>query len=133
MATYSEDPAYQAYMNTLGFNTSEANRQADDSRAAIANTYDFAVEGQEIDRERVLENVGHNMENRGLTRSGEHERRRAEVLRDSNRALGALELRTAGQYGQVEDSLARQLAQMEIQRASAAMSAAARAGQRSVL
>lgn len=132
MATYSDDPAYQAYMNALGFNTNEANRQAQDARQRTAEAYDFAQEGLGIDQERSLEGVGANFENRGLVRSGEHERRRAESLRDSNRRFGALELQTSNQYAAIDDALARELAQLELQRASQAYSAAGRAGAASV-
>lgn len=132
MPTYSDDPAYQAYMAALGFNTSEANRQAADSRTRVAGAYDYSLEGLGIDQDRALENVSANFENRGLVRSGEHERRRAESLRDSTRRFGALELQTANQYAGIEDALARQLADMEMQRANEAYGAAGRAGAASV-
>lgn len=132
MATYSDDPAYQAYMNALGFSDADAERRAKDANQRVAEAYDFSVEGLGIDRDRALEGIGANFENRGLTRSGEHERRRAESLRDSTRRFGALELQTANQYASIADSLARERAQMELQKAQQQYAAASRAGTSSV-
>ena len=65
--------------------------------------------------DRTVEGIGANFENRGILRSGEFLRRRAEGLRDSNRQFGAIELDTAGRYAGIENSLASQLAQYQLQ------------------
>lgn len=112
MATaYTSDPVYQQWLGTLGFLDQNATRIADNQRTQAANEADYALEGAEIDRGRMLENVGSNFENRGILRSGEYLRRRAEGLRDSSRQVGAIELATAGRLGSIEDNLAAQLAQ----------------------
>lgn len=68
------------------------------------------------------------MENRGLTRSGEHERRRAETLRDSSRQFGALELQTANQVAGNAETLARELADLQMRDAGYRYDSASRAG-----
>lgn len=111
----ASDPVYQQWMGTLGFMQDNATRQADDARTQVANQADFAREGAGIDRDRMQEGIGANFENRGITRSGEHLRRRAEGLRDSSRQFGAIELDTAGRMGGIESNLANQLAQYRLQ------------------
>ena len=111
---YSSDPVYQQWLGTLGFLEGNATRQADDARTRATNQYDFAAEGIGIDRERNVEAIGGNFENRGLTRSGEHLKRRAESLRDSNRAMGGLELNTADRFADIENGLMSELAQLQL-------------------
>ena len=113
--TGGSDPIYQQWLGTLGFLESNANRSADNQRTQVANEADFARERAGIARDRMIENVGSNFENRGLTRSGEHLRRRAEGLRDSSRQFGAIELDTAGRLAGIDDNLATQLAQYQLQ------------------
>lgn len=128
MATYGTDPAYQAWLATLGFLEPEANRRSGDAQGRILQAADFGRESIGIDRDRGLEGIGSNFENRGLTRSGEHERRRAESLRDSNRRFGALELSTADQLASNSDTLARELADYQMRDAGYRYEASSRAG-----
>lgn len=116
MPTYGDsDPIYQQWLGTLGFLDSEANRQATDARTRTTNQADYAREGAEIDRDRTLEGISGNFENRGLTRSGEHLRRLAEGERDANRRFGAIELGVADRYADIENQLARDLANLQLQ------------------
>lgn len=131
MATrYTDDPVYQQWLGTLGFLEENATRQADDARTQVTNQADFAREGAGIDRDRTLEAIGANFENRGITRSGEHLRRRAEGLRDSSRQFGAIELDTASRYGGIENNLATQLAQYQLQDSGQMFDAEGRAATR---
>lgn len=130
MAAYSDDPLYQQWLGTLGFLDSEANRQADDARTRVTNQADYAREGAEIDRDRTAEAIGGNFENRGLTRSGEHLRRQAESLRDSNRRFGAIELDTSNRYADIENQLARELANLQLQNMGYEFDATGRAARR---
>lgn len=114
MATYSDDPVYQQWLGTLGFLEEDATRRADNARTQVTNQADFAREGAEIDRGRMIENVGSAFENRGITRSGEHLRRRAQGLQDSSRQFGAIELDAAGRFAGIEDNLASQLADYQL-------------------
>ena len=114
MANYSQDPVYQQWLGTLGFMEGNATRQADDARSRVTNQHDFASEGIGIERDRTQEAIGGNFENRGMTRSGEHLKRRAESLRDSNRNFGALELNTADRFADIENSLASEIAQLQL-------------------
>lgn len=128
MATYGDDPAYQGWLATLGFLEPEAKRRASDAEGRILEAADFTREGLGIDRDQALEGIGANFENRGLVRSGEHERRRAESLRDSNRRFGALELQTANQLASNSDSLVRELADYQMRDAGYRYDAASRSG-----
>lgn len=112
---YQSDPVYQQWLGTLGFLEKNATRSADNARTQVTNQADFAREGAEIGRERMLENIGSAFENRGITRSGEHLRRRAQGLQDSSRQFGAIELDAAGRLAGIEDNLASQLAQYQLQ------------------
>ena len=115
MATqYTSDPVYQQWLGTLGFLEENATRQADDARTQVTNQADYAREGAGIDRDRMLEGVGSNFENRGILRAGEYLRRRAEGLRDASRQFGAIELDAAGRYAGIEDNLASQLADYQL-------------------
>lgn len=130
MATYSDDPVYQQWLGTLGFLEQNATRQADDARTQVTNQADFAREGAGIDRDRMLEGVGANFENRGILRSGEYLRRRAEGLRDSSRQFGAIELDTANRLGGIENSLASQLAEYQLRNSDQMFGVEGRAGSR---
>lgn len=130
MATYADDPVYQQWLGTLGFTTANATRQAADARTRVTNQADFAREGMGIDRDRTVEAIGGNFENRGMTRSGEHLRRRAEALRDSSRAFGALEMDTANRYADIESGLAQQVAEMQLRDSAQRFDAEGRAARR---
>ena len=113
MATsYAQDPVYQQWLGTLGFTQADATRKADDARTQVTNQADFAREGLGIQRDRSIEGIAGGFENRLMTRSGEHLRRRAEALRDSNRAFGALELDVAGRMAGIEGGLAEEVARL---------------------
>ena len=127
---YSADPAYQAWLASLGFLETTAKQGAADQQHRIGQMHDFQKEGLFIDRDMALRGVSSNYENRGLIRSGEHERSRAETLRDSNRRLGGLELQTANQQGDVSARLARDLADQQMRNSSAQFDAATRLGMR---
>lgn len=127
---YSTDPVYQQWLGTLGFTQADATRKADDARTQVTNQADFAREGVGIQRDRTVEGIGGGFENRLMTRSGEHLKRRAEALRDSNRAFGALELDVAGRMAGIEGSLAEQIARMQMQDAAQMFDAEGRAARR---
>lgn len=129
-SSLSGDPVYQQWLGTLGFLESDATRQADDARSQVTNQADFAREGIGIDRDRTQEAIGGNFENRLMTRSGEHLKRRAEALRDSNRSFGALELDTANRMAAIEAALAGNLANYGLQDSAQQFDATGRAARR---
>ena len=132
MATsaYSTDPVYQQWLGTLGFTQADATRKADDARTQVTNQADFAREGLGIQRDRSIEGIAGGFENRLMTRSGEHLRRRAEALRDSNRAFGALELDVAGRMAGIEGGLAEEVARLQMQDSNQMFDAEGRAARR---
>ena len=130
MATFASDPVYQQWLGNLGFLNNDATRRAEDARTSVANQADFAAEGIGIDRDRTQEAIGGNFENRMMTRSGEHLQRRAEALRDSNRAFGALQLDTANRLAGIDDNLYSQLAELQMRDMGYQFDATGRAARR---
>lgn len=124
MADLSTDPTYAAWLRALGFEdqtaqADAARRTADAQQAVIFQTPEVQFQGAENAR-----NISGNYEDRGLFRSGEHERSLAVNTHGVQQQLGAMQLGLAQQVGDIQSSLAqsiaerrRMLAEQEIQAA----------------
>lgn len=106
----SEDPAYLAYLNALGFQRSEAERVAATKTAALKDRAAFTAPRIQEEGVRADEGVRQNYEDRGLLQSGARLRDQARTSADTQYRLGSLELGLQEDIGDVEAQLAAQRA-----------------------
>lgn len=110
MADLSADPTYLAWLRALGFEDQNdqadaARKTADAQQAVIFQTPEVQFQGAETAR-----HISGNFEDRGLFRSGEHERGLAVNTRGVQHDLAGLQLGLASQVGDIQSSLAQSIA-----------------------
>ena len=130
MAVVSSDPVYSAFLSNLGFQEDTAKRRAEEAQTTLTGQAEVGREDLAIGQERSQRGVSSVLENRGLTRSGEHERRLAEGQQDYLRRLSAFESGVAGQSAGIQASLEDQLADLQMRDAQAQYEAQVRAAER---
>lgn len=122
----SADPSYLAYERMLASQQSDLEAQAAKSGDAVSRRlafqlpqFDWQAQGQQRD-------LSFSDEDRGILRSGQHERQMAEMLRGQTAQRGALELDASEQRSGIESELARQIADIARRRQEQQINAADR-------
>lgn len=110
MADLATDPATLAWRRALGFE--DQSSEADAARQTAQVQQRVAFQAPEIQYQGGLAaaNISGGYEDRGLFRSGEHERGLAEQQHATQYQLGALELGVAEDIGGIQSALAQQIA-----------------------
>lgn len=99
-----------AWYRALGFEDQTDQANAQSQTEAVQRRVAFTAPEIQYQGDLTQRNVSGNFEDRGLFRSGEHEQRLAEATHNTQYQLGNLELTGAEQIGQIQTTLAQQIA-----------------------
>lgn len=110
MASLSEDPTVLAWRRALGFEDQTDRADAARQQAQVEQRVAFQRPEIEYQGEVAQRNISLGHEDRGIFRSGQHERALAEQARQTQYQVGALELGGAESIGDIQGALAQQLA-----------------------
>lgn len=110
MASLSEDPTYLAWLRALGFEDQSSEADAALQTQQAQQRADFTAPEIQYQGQLAQRNISGNMEDRGIFRSGEHERALAEQQHSTQYQLGALQLGTAQDIGGIQSRLAQDIA-----------------------
>lgn len=110
VASLNEDPTYLAWLRALGFEDETSRADAARDTAQVQQRVAFQAPEIQYQGQLAARNISGGYEDRGLFRSGEHERGLAEQQHATQYQLGALELGGAEDIGGIQSSLAQQIA-----------------------
>lgn len=119
-----QDPAYLAFLRSIGIEKAELNQSAEDRIGVINREITRRLSDILRGGEYAREGISGNYESRGVYRSGKHEQSLARQRADEGAQAASLQGAGADQVFLIRQELARRLAAAERQGAEAGLSAA---------